>query len=306
MSASVESLQRPRIFPASPCYDIQEFRSRSQSSDDSFEDFLPAIEVMSICSQLSKYKSAFGKTDSRRVRFALIPAVFGIDGSSPPHVSSWGYKPVGFPDSKGGPSKRTRSNMMKRNDESRCDIHEHRQRWSYSSPAFYCRSPPAQLYKYKNALKTEQSSADPCDVPGMTVQQAILFRRTLSTKFFANNQDCQESRKHNNTPVCFDEVPQKALKKRVSMPDLRYIQTYHDGRESKDSKNYGSLRQMCKNENRRVKSQKEVYVVKNVEDNIPAAKCSLCIVESQDVKKQFIQAKKIDIKLPCLDTNQEG
>lgn len=182
--------------------------------------------------------------------------------------------------------------------------HEHSQRWGYSSPAFHCRSPPAQLYKYKNALKIEKSSADQCDVPDMTVQQAILFRRTLSSKFCTNNQ---ESRKHNNTPVCFDEAPpQKALKRHVSMPDLESIQAYHGGRESKGRIHYSSLCQTRRNENRRVKSQKEVYVVENVEDNTAAAKCSLCITESQDVKKQLIQAKKIDIKLPCLDTNQEG
>lgn len=304
MSTSVDFSQNPRISPASPCFDIQEFRSRSQASDDSFEDFLPAIEVMSFCTQLSKHIRAFGKTEKRRVRFALIPAVFGVDGSSPPRVSSWGYKPVGFPDSKESWSKRRRPNVtkMKRMDQSSWDTHEHSQRWGYSSPAFHCRSPPAHLYKYRNSLKLEQSSTDQCDVPGVTVQQAILFRRTFSTKFLANNQEL--SRKHNNTPVCLEAVPQKSLKKHVSMPDLKYIQTGYGGRERKESVHCGSLRQSCKNENRRVKPQKEI--VANEEDNIPGAKCPLCISESQDIKKNLIHAKKIDIKLPCLDTNQEA
>lgn len=306
MSTAVDFSQSPRISPASPCFDIQEFRSRSQASDESFEDFLPAIEIMSICTQLSKHKSAFGKTENRRVRFALIPAVFGIDGSSPPRVSSWGYKPVGFPDSKESSSKRRRSNAtkIKRNDESSWGTHEHSQRWGYSSPAFHCRSPPAQLYKYRNALKLEQSSAEQCDVPGMTVQQAILFRRTFSTKFLANNH--QESRKHNNTPVCLEAVPQKAFERHVSMPDLKSIQTCYGKRERKESVHCGSLRlrQACKSENRRVNLQKDE--VANLEDNIPAAKCSLCISESQDMATNHIQAKKIDIKLPCLDTNQEA
>ncbi len=306
MATSVEFSQSPRISPASPYFDIQEFRSRSQASDDSFEDFLPAIEVMSICTQLSKHKSAFVKTENRRVRFALIPAVFGIDGSSPPLVGSWGFKPVGFPVSKESSSKRRRFNAtkIKRNDESSWVTHEHSQRWGYSSPAFHGRSPPAHLYKYRtrNALKLEQTPADQCDVPGMTVQQAILFRRTFSTKFPANNH--QESRKHNNTPVCLEAVPQKVLERHVSMPNLKSIQPCYGKRERKESVNCGSLRQACKSANKRVKPQKDV--VANLEDNVSAAECSLCISESQDIKKKIFQAKKIDIKLPCLDTNQEA
>lgn len=50
---------------------------------------------MSICPQLSKKKkNAFENTENRRVRYALIPAVYGVDGSSPSHVTSWRYKPV--------------------------------------------------------------------------------------------------------------------------------------------------------------------------------------------------------------------
>ena len=214
MSTYVDTSQSP-IPTTSPCFDIQEFRSRSQASDDSFEKFLPAIEVMSICAQLYKKKNAFGNTENR---FALIPAVFGVDGSSPPRVTSWGYKPVNCSDSKENLSKRKRSNMakMKRKDESSWDVHAHSQRWGYSSPAFHCRSPPAQLYKFKNSMKLEHNPADHCDVPGMTVQQAILFRRTFGTKFLGNNQESlQESRKHNNTPVCLDAAPQKLLKKPV-------------------------------------------------------------------------------------------
>ena len=84
------------MLTASACFDIQEFRSTSQASDDSFKEFsLPAIEFMSICPQLSKKKkNAFENTENRRVRYALIPAVFGVDCSSPAHVTSWRYKPV--------------------------------------------------------------------------------------------------------------------------------------------------------------------------------------------------------------------
>ena len=75
-------------------------------------------------------------------------------------------------------------------------------------------------------MKLEHNSADHCDVPGMTVQQAILFRRTFATKFLGNNQESlQESREHNNTPVCLEATPQKLLKKHVSMPDLKSKQT---------------------------------------------------------------------------------
>lgn len=302
MSTSVDISQSP-IPQASPCFDIQEFRSRSQSSEDSLEDFLPAIDVMSICARLSKQKSAFGSADNRRVRFTLIPAVFGVDGSSPPRVSSWGYKPLDFPNSQENSSKRRRANAAKkkRKDELSSGTNAHSQRWGYSSPAFHCRSPPAQLYKYRNSLKLENNSAEHCDVPGMTVQQAILFRRTFST----NNQDnVYESRKHNNTPVCFEAAPQRSLKKHVSMPDLKSMQTCHGGREGKDSGNCGFLRQAWKNVSKRVKCQREVPA--NLENNTSGAKCSLYLsAESQENKKDIIQAKKIDIKLPCLDTNQD-
>lgn len=308
MSTYVDTSQSP-IPTRSPCFDIQEFRSRSQASDDSFEKFLPAIEVMSICAQLSKKKNAFGNTENRRVRFAIIPAVFGVDGSSPPRVTSWGYKPVNCFDSKENLSKRKRTNMakMKRKDESSWDVHAHSQRWGYLSPAFHCRSPPAQLYKFKNSMKLEHNPADHCDVPGMTVQQAILFRRTFGTKFLGNNQESlQESRKHNNTPVCLDAAPQKLLKKPVSMPDLKSIQTCQGDTESKESGHGSRLGPTHKTVTRKVKAQREIGA--NLEDNTAATKCSaLCVSESQDLKKHsVIQAKKIDIKLPCLDTNQES
>lgn len=39
-------------------------------------------------------KNAFENTENRRVRLALIPAVFGDEGSSPLRVTSTGYKPI--------------------------------------------------------------------------------------------------------------------------------------------------------------------------------------------------------------------
>ena len=300
MSTSVHDISQSLIPQASPCFDIQEFRSRSRATDDSF-DFLPAIEVMSICSQLSRRKSEFGNTENRsRVRMALIPAVFGVDGSSPPQVSSWGYKPVAFPNRKEHSSKRGHSNRskVKPKDEMNWDTNAHSQRCGYSTPAFHCRSPPAQLYKYKKAMKLEHSSVDHYDVvPGMTVNQAILFRRNISKTFLSNNQDkIQEYRKHNNTPVCLKEAPQK----RASMPDLRSIPTRRSGREEEEEESgQCSLRQTYNNENKRVKPRKEMPT--NQEN-----KCSLCAAaENQDLKKNFFQAKKIDIKLPFLDTNHE-
>jgi len=120
-------------------------------------------------------------------------------------MTSTGYKLVNCSDRKENSSKRKRTNMakMKRKFESSWDAHAHSQRWGYSSPAFHCRSPPAQLYKYKHSMKLEQNSVDHCDVPDTTVQQAILFRRTFNAKFLGNNQEnLRVDRKHNNTPVC--------------------------------------------------------------------------------------------------------
>lgn len=94
-------------------------------------------------------------------------------------------KPVNCSNSKENSFKRKRTNAteMKRTDESSCDAYVRSHRWGYSSPAFHCRSPPAQLYKLKNSTRLESNPTDHCDVPGMTVQQAILFRRTLAPSF---------------------------------------------------------------------------------------------------------------------------
>ena len=177
MSIYVYTSQSP-ILTTSACFDIQEFRSRSLVSDNLFEEFLPAIEVMPICAQLSKKKkkNTFGNTENRRARYPLVPAVFGVDGSSPPRVTSWRFKPVYCSSSKENSFKRkpTNATEMKRTDESNWDAYVRSQRWGYSSPAFHYRSPPAQLYKLKNSVTLESNPADHCDVPGMTVQQAIL------------------------------------------------------------------------------------------------------------------------------------
>ena len=306
MSTNVDTSQSP-ILTTSACFDIQELRSRSQASDDSFEEFLPAIEVMPICAQLSKKKkkNAFGNTENRRARYALVPAVFGVDGSSPPRVTSWRFKVVNCSNSKENSFKRKRTNAteMKRTDESSCDAYVRSHRWGYSSPAFYCRSPPAQLYKLKNSMRLESNPADHCDVPGMTVQQAILFRRTLGTKFLGNNQEClQESRKHNNTPVYLEAATQKPLKEYVS-PDLKTIQACQGDKESKESGHGNRLRPTYQTVMKRVKSQRE-----KGEDNKTAMKCSpSCVSETQVMcfRNSVIQ-KKIEINLSCLDTSQES
>ena len=277
----------------SPCFDIQEFRCRSQGSNDSFDDFLPAIDVMSFCTQLSKQRSA-----KRRARFALIPAVFGVDGSSPPHVTSWGYKPVVFPKNKENSSKRRRVDAAKINRREERRHGESSQRWGHSSPAYHCRSAPPQLYKLKISLsKLEQNPRAHCIVPGMNIQQAILFERSLGTKFLSNNE---ESRKHNNTPVDRLEAatPQVPLKKNVSMPDLRAsLQTRQGGKEGKSR-----LEQYVLHQTRKTVTTKE-----NMETNRLVAKCPMCIAElGQEFKMDcFVQEKKIGIKLPCLDNRQE-
>lgn len=83
-------------------------------------------------------KNAFENTENRRVRLALIPAVFGDEGSSPLRVTSTGYKPVNCSDRKENSSKRKRTNMvkMKRKVESSWDAHAHSQRWATRRPHF--------------------------------------------------------------------------------------------------------------------------------------------------------------------------
>ena len=94
----------------------------------------------------------------------------------------------------------------------------------------------------------------------------------------------------------------------MSMPDLKSIQTCR-GADTECIKSVHGSR-LCptnKTVTRRVKAQREIGA--SLEDNTAATECSaaLHVSESQDIKKHsVIQAKKIDIKLPCLDTNQES
>ena len=300
MSTFVDDISQSQIPQASPFFDLQEFRSGSRTSDHSLGS-LPAIDLMSICSQLSQRKTGFGGAEnrSRRANLALIPAVFGVDGSSPPQVSSWGYKPVTSPNRKEYKStKRRHSNTNKEKPkyEMSLDTNAHSPRWGYSSPAFHCRSPPAQLYKFKKALKLEHDSAENCDfVPGMTVHQAILFRRSISSNCLSNTRNNSlEDRKHNNTPVFKKETPRK----RASMVDVSSIPPFCGGND-KEKSGKSSLKPAGSNVTMTFQSPEKNP--SNLE-----IKCSLCVnAENQDLRKNFIQAKKIDIKLPCLDNNHE-
>lgn len=292
MSSSADISQR-QLQQMSPYFDVHEFRCRSrEANSDLFEDFIPATEVMSICSQLSRQRSICGSEEGR-ARLTLIPSVFGLDGSSPPHVASWGYKPIGFPKSKKS-SKGSRVDAAKINRRDEWRYGEHTQKWGYSSPAFQCRSPPTQLYKLKNSQsKLKQNSPGRhCVVPGMNIQRAILFQRTFNSKFLVSNE---EIRKHNNTPFCSLEAAtlQGPLTKYASMPDLKpSMQTCHGEKERKEGAQY-LLHKIAKN----------VSTRENLENSTVAAKCPLCSSESQELTKSFIQAKKIDIKLPCLENN---
>ena len=116
---------------------------------------------------------------------------------------------------------------MSRREDWRYD--ENSQRWGYSSPAFHCRSLPPQIYKFKKSVsKQEQNSEAHHVLPGMNIQQAVLFQRSLNYKFLASTE---EGRKHNNTPVSSLQTPslQVPLKKNVSIPDFKAdAQTCHD------------------------------------------------------------------------------
>ena len=301
---SANEVCQSRIDQMSPYFDVQEFQCTSRSSSDSFEDVLPAIDVMSICTQLSTQPST-SRAAKRRVHFTLMPSVFGADGSSSPQVTSWNYKPVRYVNNTENASKRRGMNMNKKNDRDEWSLaREHSQRVGYSSPAFRCRSPPSRLHKNRNAQnKAEQTSSQTGAVSEMTIQRAILFQRTLNSKFITND----ERRKHNNTPICDlePEILKLPLKKHVSMPDLKSLHsTLNSGGERKDRQQY-ILRKTYKNVSTREKTQ--ALIVPDVENNITVGKCPYCIAESQSFgnTKDVIKFKKIDIKLPCLDTNQD-
>ena len=89
------------------------------------------------------------------------------------------------------------------------------------------------------------------------------------------------------------------------MPDLKSLHsTLYSGGERKDRQRY-ILRKTHKNVSTGEKTQ--ALIVSDLENNITVAKCPYCIAESQSLgsTKDVIKFKKIDIKLPCLDTNQD-
>lgn len=293
-----------RIEQMSPCFDVQEFKCTSRSSSDSLEDVLPAIDVMSICTQLATQPSASGAA-KRRVHFTLMPSMFGADRGSSPQVTSWNYKPVRYVNNTENASKRRGMNMNKKIDRDEWSLaRKHSQRVGYSFPAFRCRSPPSRLHKFRNAQnKPEKTSPQTGAVSEMTIQRALLFQRTLNSKFITND----ERRKHNNTPVCGlqPESLKLPLKKYVSMPDLKSLHsTLYSGGERKDRQQY-ILRKTYKNVSTREKTQ--AMIAPDLENNMTEGKCPYCIAESRSLgnTKEVIKLKKIDIKLPFLDTNQD-
>lgn len=129
----------------------------------------------------------------------------------------------------------------------------------------------------------------------MTVHQAILFRRSISSNCFSNTRNNSlEDRKHNNTPVFKKETPRK----RASMVDVSSIPPFCGGND-KEKSGKSSLKPAGSNVTMTFQSPEKNP--SNLE-----IKCSLFVnAENQDLRKNFVQAKKIDIKLPCLDTNHE-
>ena len=89
------------------------------------------------------------------------------------------------------------------------------------------------------------------------------------------------------------------------MPDLKSLHsTLYNGGERKDRQQY-ILRRTYKNASTREKTQ--ALIVPDLENNMTEGKCPYCIAESRSLgnTKDVIKFKKIDIKLPCLDTNQD-
>ena len=108
----------------------------------------------------------------------------------------------------------------------------------------------------------------------MNVQQAILFKKNINQKFLVR---ADEGRKHNNTPV-------------GSSPTLQ--------------------QQMPRRRNHRlpiVNANEQIYYRNDRESDLAAKESShtdsmtKCpFLEGQEFKNTFINARKIEIKLPCL------
>lgn len=161
--------------------------------------------------------------------------------------------------------------------------HESSLKWGYSSPAFHYRSLPTQLYKFKKSLlKHEENSRTHCVVPGMNIQQAILFKKSLNNKFLAG---IDKGRKHNNTPVGSSAILAQQMPRRNNLLLHNF--------KANEQINHRNARE------RHFAANESLHTIR------PAAKCPLCALESEEFKMIFLHARKIDIKLPCLGNQQQ-
>ena len=137
------------------------------------EEPLSSLELPTVCSNRRRNKN-FVK---QKPDFLLTSSVFGIDGSSPPLVCSWSYKPV----------RKKCSNCKDSCLEHRsCSRHSFTSslpevqspKWGFTSPAFHCKKTSPRTSQHERA---RSQNARRCRVegttPDMTIQRASLFRR---------------------------------------------------------------------------------------------------------------------------------
>ena len=91
----------------------------------------------------------------------------------------------------------------------------------------------------------------------------------------------------------------QAVKKHVSMPDLKSVQTSQEDKKSKESGHGSRLRSTYKTVMRGVSPDRNRGEVGRQQNSYEVFSI-MCL------KNSVIQAKTIDIKLPCLDTNRES
>lgn len=168
--------------------------------------------------------------------------------------------------------------IVEMNRTEKWNLEENSQRWGYSSPPFHNRALPTQLYKFKHSLrKLEKDSRAHCVLPGIRIQQAILFRKSFNSKLV---DGMDEGRKHDNTPI----GNSAKLKRQLSGMNNPLLQDFSQAKEHNFYRDGGE---------KKFETKKSVQSV--------SLKCSLRVPQTQEFKTNFLHTKKIDIKLPCLD-----
>ena len=153
-----------------------------------------------------------GKRSKEKPEFFLTSSKFGIDGSSPPLVSSWSYKPIRKRHSKC--NGRCLEPRPRSGPSSLPEVQS--PKWGFTSPAFHSQKTPPRATHAQSKERSRSLHLPPrakVHNPDMMVQRASLFCRPHKEIFAAKGErDCRLSFSKGCSHSCpVSPVNQKAV-----------------------------------------------------------------------------------------------